>query len=374
MASLIAEITRVLDERDRMFPKRSESNTEEMHRLLDEFFASVDAEMDESWAPEPQLTEAVRPLADEAVFLCGYMKSGTTLLLELLDGHDEIIALPGDSFSITRVSEPGREEKYSWESWRENWVKRMVNPTGQRPFWLLGTEDNHYIDFLHYLDYWYNFYEKTWRAPVLSTIFSYFCANPKKPACPRVWIEKTPGNEFRLDWILDLFPRAKFVHITRDPRENMASLKRLYQSRSWEWRPKEIARTFARSSRSAVKNRQRLGTNRYHVLQYEALTSDPKQEMGRVADFMGISWHKSLLDPTVNRVVATANTMYEDRKASGFVRRSAESKWEQVLSRKEKKYIARILLDAQKVGYHWHLRLSEYPAMWFDHIFKTSVR
>jgi hypothetical protein len=250
----------------------------------------------------------------------------------------------------------------------------MVNPTGQKPFWLLGMERSPYIEFLRYLDYWHESLGSSWKAPVLSTVFSYFCANPQKPGTPRVWVEKTPGNEFRIDWILDLFPKAKFIHITRDPRENMASLKKLYQSRSWDWHPKEIARTFARSSRSAVYNQQRLGADRYHVLQYEALTDEPKREMGRVADFLGISWHKSLMAPTVNKMVATANTMYEDRQASGFVRRSSESKWEEVLSRTEKKFIARTLLDAQKVGYHWRLRLSDYPAMWFDHIFKTSVR
>ena len=211
MALLISEITRVLEERDKMFPQRSESNTAEMHRLLDEFFTSVEAEFDRPWTPEPHLTEAVRPLADQAVFLCGYMKSGTTLLLELLDGHDELIALPGDSFMITRVSEPGREEKYSWESWRRNWVKRMVNPTGQKPFWLLGMERHPYIEFLRYLDYWHESLGSSWKAPVLSTVFSYFCANPQKPGTPRVWVEKTPGNEFRIDWILDLFPKAKFI-------------------------------------------------------------------------------------------------------------------------------------------------------------------
>ena len=40
----------------------------------------------------------------------------------------------------------------------------------------------------------------------------------------RYWVEKTPGNEEYFDSILDRFPNAKFIHIIRDPLDNLVSL------------------------------------------------------------------------------------------------------------------------------------------------------
>lgn len=372
MKSLIAKISQVLDDRDRMFPDRDEFNTREMHRLLEEFFLAIDDDHMECWAADTKKLNTVSSIADDAVFLCGYMKSGTTLLIELLDGHDEIITLPGDSFMITRVSEKNREEKYTWESWRNNWVKRMVNPTGQKPFWILGKEKERYGEFLRYLDYWHADLEESWKNPVLSTVFSYFCANQNRPASPRIWVEKTPGNEFRIDWVLDLFPQAKFIHITRDPRENMASLKKLYKSRSWDWRPKTIAKNFGRSCSSAVDNQKRLGKSRYMILQYEQLTKNPQTEMKKIADYLGVSWSETLLRPTVNSLPANANSMYADRKATGFIRYSSESKWRKVLTGKEQTLINRTLFDARKVGYHWPIGFFDYSSMWLKRLFHCN--
>ena len=40
-----------------------------------------------------------------------------------------------------------------------------------------------------------------------------------------IWVDKTARNVHRLDYILTHFPRAKVVHVVRDPRDVVASLK-----------------------------------------------------------------------------------------------------------------------------------------------------
>lgn len=356
----------VLEERDRIFPKRDEVNNLEMHRLLDEFFDHVDGELNSDWMPENTLVETVQSLGDNPLFLCGYMKSGTTLLLELLDGHRELIVLPGDSFMINKVTRKDRDSNFIWKEWQRNWIKRMVNPTGQKPFWILGRGAEPYAEFLQYLEYWFASLPEGWRKPVLSTVFSYFCANSNRPTRPKMWVEKTPGNEFRVEQILDLFPNAKFVHIVRDPRENMASLKKLYQSRSWNWNPGEVARTIARSCRSAVINQKRLGRERYNVLSYESLTENPEEVMRNIVDFSGICWDRKLLKPTINSIPATANSMYKDRQVTGVVRRAQKDKWRQVLSEAEQRVILRTLPDARKVGYNWNVGVINSIMMWLQ--------
>lgn len=152
-------------------------------------------------------------------FLCGYMKCGTTLLLELLDGHPELIVLPGDSYFVDRIVEDDTPQESALQSTWIGWVKRMVNPTGQSPFWIFGKKQKYYIRFYQYLQYWYHQLPNTWRSSVLSVVLAYYCANPAKSSHPRKWVEKTPGNEFRRDKILKHFPNAYFIHIVRDPRK-----------------------------------------------------------------------------------------------------------------------------------------------------------
>ncbi|MCI5212486.1 MAG: sulfotransferase, partial [Candidatus Electrothrix sp. ATG2] len=205
---------------------------------------------------------------------------------------------PGDSFMINKVTRKDRDSHFVWKEWKCNWIKRMVNPTGQKPFWILGRGVGPYTECLQYLDYWFESLPAGWRRPVLATVFSYFCANFNRPARPKMWVEKTPGNEFRVDQILDLFPGAKFVHIVREPRENMASLKKLYQSRFWNWNPSEIARTIGRSCRSAISNQKRMGSECYKVINYEHLTEKPEEVMRNIADFSEVGWENMLLKPT----------------------------------------------------------------------------
>jgi hypothetical protein len=313
-----------------------------------------------SWQPDKKLVATAITLQEKAVFLCGPMKSGTTLLLELLDGHSKLNVLPGDSWLWVRFSDKAKQEVFSNEAWREHWLKRFINPTGQKPFLILGDNTQEYVSLLHYIDYWLACLPENYRRPVLAVVLSYFCANPKRSLKAEQWVEKTPGNEFKVDSLVINFPQAKFVHIVRDPRENIASIKRLYRTRGWGWDGRGMVRSLAESYDAAIANAEKLGKNRYLVVRYEDLTATPEGMMRKISAFLGIGWEDSLLVPTVNARIAKANTMYKERQVTGVVRRSVNDKWRHELSFYEQGLIHQIRSHANKVGCSWSMNTSDH--------------
>jgi hypothetical protein len=364
--SIYALLNQILEQRDRLFPKRDPQNTAAMREAMTAYANALRNVQRPGWKPEEALTKKAKKIAENAVFVCGYMKSGTTLLLELLDGHPELIVMPGDSHMIRFIE--GRAALYNkvasqsntpytgrLKDWDTYWVSRLVNPTGQKPFWILGDKERPYLDFLLYLNYWLEHLPPSDRSPFLAVVLAFYCANPRRAASPKLWVAKTPGNEERVGQILDLFPSARFVHIVRDPRPNMASLKRLYEIRGWAWKAESVASSVRNAMETGLLNQECLGKDKYHRLRYEDLVTNPEVEMRKVALFLGITIDEVLLCPTVNSLPAKCNSMYKDRQIRGKILATLSDKWRNELDPYEQEAILAILYPAAKrLGYEWN--------------------
>ncbi len=354
-----ADLAAVLAERDRLYPQRDPANSAAMHAALDAYCHCLESLRSErEWQPEATSLAVAEKMLEHGVFLCGPMKSGTTLLLDLLDGHPGLNALPGDSF-LRNIFSLTDQQSFRRQSWRQHWLKRFINPTGQKPFWLLGDDENAYVALLNYLDLWLDRLPDEYRRPVLATICSFFCANPRRSLEATRWVEKTPGNELHADVLLKHFPEARFIHIVRDPRENLASIKRLYRSRGWDFAVRGMTGTLARSFELAERNVACFGRDRYLVIRYEDLTGNPEAIMRNIAAFLAIEWRPSLLVPTVNGQSAKANSMYSDRQVTGVVRPSANDKWRQELTAYEQGVIYQLEGQVRRLGYGWTMNIAD---------------
>lgn len=349
--------------RDELFPRRSADNDAQVQGLTAEFVRGVNLKAETYDNTTCRSLTTLREfipnydlLKEKGLFLCGYMKCGTTLLLELLDNHPELVVLPGDGWFMGRRYLDCEDAAVHYKrQFRDHWLARIINPTGQAPFWMFGKNTSSYLDFVNDYDTWHELLSDPRRAHMIATVLAYCSANPNRPAVPKMWVEKTPGNEFETERILSFFPEAKFLHIVRDPRENYASLKKLYKTRNWDWKLYSIAQKIGKSCASAIDNQNKFGKDRYLVLQYEKLTEDPRKALEKIVDFLDISWDEKLLIPTVNGGSAQANTMYGDRKITGEVRRATKDKWKSVLSPPEKRAILSIQKEAKKAGYRWNV-------------------
>lgn len=107
------------------------------------------------------------------------------------------------------------------------------------------------------------------------------------------WGEKTPGNLFYVDHILDMFPDARFVYVVRDPRAGVASMQKVSffpddvvfnaLSRRKHWRAGH------QYLERAVPAAQRL------TLRYEDLVQEPERYVRQLCTFVGERFEPAML-------------------------------------------------------------------------------
>jgi hypothetical protein len=338
----------IFEARDRAFPRRDPANTAAMQAALDEYTGALRALRSPGWRPDPRRCDEALAMAEQALFVCGYMKSGTSFVVSLLDHHPQLTVVPGDSHLVALFVDRHRGTPYQQRlaGQDRHWVARLANYAGQAPFWFLGDDDRDWVAFLEYLDHWLHALPPVDRSLFLAAVLALHCANPRRAVRPTGWVEKTPGNELRVADLAALFPRARFLHVVREPFTNLASMKQVAIHRGWGWHgPWRIvteALRLRRSMRTSLANRRRLGPERYHVVRYEDLARDPRSRMVEVAAFAGIGWDDTLVVPTVNGVPQTPNSMYADRRQRGSVIASSE-RWRRELTPTEQRLALGVL-------------------------------
>lgn len=304
MNDLYRRIDALLDERARDFPRRVEPTFGDLQSAIRELASRL---RDAAGDVEPE--RAPGGLASAPVFLLGYFRSGTSLLQSLLAGHPEILVLPGEANWF------GGERARSLAEIHTQWIRRIVSPDGLPPFWALGrpwTGD----------DDLYDLFTRTFLAyaaaepgrDLLGLVAAAYAACT--PGRPRLWAEKTPGNELRVAEILAAYPEARFVHIVRDPRATLASVVAFNRSRRAFAPLPEAAVELGRSLDAATANTRDVGGDRYLVVRYEQLVGDPATETRRLAAFLGIDWNASLVAPSL-----VANSSTSERRTQGSIHR-----------------------------------------------------
>src|SRR5262249_16648753 len=108
----------------------------------------------------------------------------------------------------------------------------------------------------------------------------------RKPSV-RYVCEKTPRHVFKYNAISALYPDAKFVFMTRNPRDVVASLKRRGHS-------VDAAINRWRVDNEAVIRRVR--NFRAHLVIFEHLVGNPEATLSPVCKFLDLDYEKGMLD------------------------------------------------------------------------------
>lgn len=343
-ADKIKRLEELLQQRNEEFPERTKIWYEinnECEEIFKQFTEVVGRQRD--WKPDDQILHEIDRFIYKPVFICGPMRSGTTLLSNLLDNHKNLFCMPGDSHYVNRFFDFRR---YEFLELALHWFKRIINPTGQAPFFYLGKDDNAYIDFLNYLKFFLIREYPTF----LAVVAAVYGANPKKSMNTMYWVEKTPGNEFHYNKIRLLFPHAKFIHSIREPLANIASTKKLAMVRNRTF--KAYAAAF--SVKNSMKIAKRMENSEdYLTIRYEDLTGSTAEAVVDICNLLQIHYSDSLLIPTVNGELATANSMYEDsRKRGQILNLRLNQRWQKNLTNMEKMQVVSVLNNyPQYFGY-----------------------
>ena len=243
---------------------------------------------------------------ENATFLGGHRKSGTTLLLNLFDSHPQLCVFPPDSgffygyYPPYDVPERSPEEKLHritevmYANFRRD-LEKLDAWHGQFPYDQL---DQRFRDRMS---------DKTCSAHVLlrEAICAFHDVTGRPPEGQvRRWVEKTTSTEIYASEVFKWYPQARFIHVVRDPRDNFGSLKS-----GWSARYQHQNDTIERLLQSMLDrgglgmklarlNAERFGPQRYRVVRYEDLTTRPEPIMHELSAFLGIDYDDILLKPT----------------------------------------------------------------------------
>ena len=239
------------------------------------------------------------PFDQRACFVAGQAKSGTTLLVALLDNHPELLVLPEETAYfptvLTKYAPRGRRAQFDYITKQSLSNVLFGGPCkwGKRNYSTFPRE---------------RFFESFERAAfdpanakedLLVLMAKAYAAILERPLDTiGRWVEKTPANRNHIPTILSRFPHAKILVTMRDPRAILAAQIALEKTRKTgrfstyyviaHWR---VAAKLARR----VHNGEIPG----FVVPYEQLVCEPAKMMEKVCAYLEINFDpETVLTPT----------------------------------------------------------------------------
>ena len=224
-------------------------------------------------------------LKERPIFIIGSERSGTTLLLAILACHPRI-AVPEVTWYYPRF----RPYLHTYGNLDQisnfhTLAHEMAN--GLRvPYWRM--EDANPASFGDEIAARAVDIEQSY-AGVFSAMFERYAAYVNKPR----WGEKTPGNVFYVEQILEDFPNAQFVYIYRDCRDASAEFidSQFGPTNAYS------AAVMWRDGQQAVKRfRESLGVDQWFNIRYEDFVRNPVESLKNLCAFLGEDYYDSLME------------------------------------------------------------------------------
>nr|WP_170538871.1 sulfotransferase [Ruegeria arenilitoris] len=165
----------------------------------------------------------------------------------------------------------------------------------------------------------------------------------------QVFCEKTPANALFIPEILEMFPKATFVLIIRDPRDVVNSFRGVrnrYLSKNLE--PPKFVRSIARSVRelnryldsSIVAQRD---DPRVLIVYYEDLVANPEKEVRKICAHTKLQFEMKMLDikQSTAKIPAQKSELWYSREGlSAAISKSGVVTGKQLLSESEKSLVS----------------------------------
>lgn len=220
---------------------------------------------------------------DRPVFIVGYERSGTTLLMALLGNHSQL-AFPEVGWMFPRIY-PWRHTygDLSDDGNFRTMADEMLFGLNQ-PLWGMDLNPATAVD------------EICAMAPERSFAGIYTAMHRRYAqqfgGKPR-WGQKTPNNLYFVPQIRENFPDAQFVCITRDGRDASAiSLESAFGAGHIYM----AAHTWDAAARFVMPFREQFDENSWHDVSYEELCANPEPVMQGVCKFLGEDFEDAMFE------------------------------------------------------------------------------
>ncbi len=219
---------------------------------------------------------------ESPIFIVGANRSGTTLLRLILNAHPHI-GIPEEIIYFGSFIAGVPIEQWRSPGLSEAAYTAFVTDFVEEKCKVLDS-----IDHKGVIDQILSSKERGFCFPYKTVLEAWAGAHEKQR-----WGEKTPGNLFYADILLQMFPDAKFIHLIRDPRAGVSSMMKT------TFFPDDIAfnamsrRKFMRKGRAilekSVPAAQRL------LLRYEDIVTEPEVTIRAICNFVGEEFEPAML-------------------------------------------------------------------------------
>ena len=221
-------------------------------------------------------------LKERPLFIIGYERSGTTLLMAMLGCHPRI-SIPEVGWLFPRIY-PWRHTygDLSVETNFRTLASDMLFGLNQ-PLWGMRMNPATAVD------------EITSLAPERSFAGIYAAMHQryaKESGNKPRWGQKTPNNLYFVPQILENFPNAQFLFITRDGRDASATSM---ESAFGAGNVYGAAYTWNAANAFVKPFRKNLPSSTWFDVRYEELVREPEKVLKRVCDFLGEEYSPELL-------------------------------------------------------------------------------
>jgi Sulfotransferase family len=239
------------------------------------------------------------PFEQRACFAAGQAKSGTTLLIALLDNHPELLVLPEETAYfptvLNKYRNAGRRAQFDYLT-REALSRVLFG----------GPAEWEKVDYSHFpiAEFRQRFETAAFASQnaskdLLVLMIEAYAETLGRPIDSIVrWIEKTPANRRFIPQILERFPKSKILLTLRDPRAILAAQIALEKTR----KTRQLSVYYCVShwlQAARLALRAEAGEVPAIVTHYEKLVTDPAPEMKRVCDHLEVRFERDVvLTPT----------------------------------------------------------------------------
>jgi hypothetical protein len=305
------------------------------------------------------------------IFIGGVRRSGTTLLQRMLDGHPQLLVYPledcivRDSFFQNRLFQLHRLQ--SLLDSRD--ARAVLSYMTSNPKLALSLEpridsrdealaakhlhlghaqvienelDRHLFEY-SFLEIFSERRARQWGIAdaVRVWMFSFFRACDVTDLPSYVgWVTKCPDEGRCFALYIKLFPKCRVIYVARDPRGFYASEshkggKQAASSRSALGAGIQLWASGVANLRQA----QQISQHSFTWVRYEDLLKKPEPTIRTIADFLGIDYSNSLLEPTFGGRPWGANTSFQNEPAARGLLLNRAEHWRDVLTLKERALI-----------------------------------
>jgi sulfotransferase family protein len=266
-------------------------------------------------------------------FIVGVDRSGTTMVRLALDRGR--VAIPPESMFLVDFAPVRRRGGLDEPRAAEAFLRRVWTHPRVRLWGVIGEAPTLPAGLSH---------EDAYRFAVEAPFRAYAAAEGKTR-----WADKTPSYLAHVDELAAVWPEARFVVVVRDGRDVALSLLRVPFGPNNAW---AAGRFWARGIRLG-RDAEARHPGRVLTVRYEDVVAGPRDELARIAGFVGVPWDDEMLaiertDPS--KLVTEQESWFTNVWAG--INASAAGRWRQDMSPRDRAAFESVAgTELERMGY-----------------------